>query len=107
MPHRLTDRIGIAHHSLITRHFTSILFPDLVRGPGLDPIPTILCRRGSFQGSSPVGFIHEGRVGSGGVGAWCGGAGRGGQEWGAVTRPRNELTMEVHPTVPKAFVMTI
>ena len=89
IPHRPTDRIGIAHHSLITRLFIYILFAELVRGPGLNPFPIILCRRGPFQGSSRVGFIHEGRVGSGGVGAWCGGAGRVGQEWGAVTRPRN------------------
>ena len=75
-------------------------FADLVRGPGPKPIPTILWRRGPFQGSSRVGSVHEGLVGPGGVGAWCGGARRGGQEWGAVTRPRNELTMEVHPTVP-------
>ena len=98
---------GVAYHSLITRYFTSIRFADLVRGPGLDPFPIILCRRGPFQGSSRVGFVHEGRVGSGGVGAWCGGAGRGGQEWGAVTRHRNEHTMEVHPTVLKNSRMTI
>ena len=89
MPHRLKNSIGVAYHSLMTRHFASILFADLVQGPAPKPIPIILWRRGPFQGSSRVGSVHEGRVESGRVGAWCGGAVRGGQEWGAVTRPRN------------------
>ena len=49
MPHRLTDSIGVAYHSLMTPYFTSILSADIVRGPGLNPFPIILCRRGTFS----------------------------------------------------------